>query len=421
MNSPKGDPPIVDFDHHSKEWLDHRHAEWATLRKECPVAYNPRFGGFWIVSGYDDVARVSREGDTFSSRFAPEPEDGIQYLGITGVPRIKGIPPAGIAEVDGPVHQALRQVLNPFLLPSAVEALEPFMRSVTTWFLDQKIETGEMDLVFDLTNPVPAVLTMALIGLPCASWEHYGELFHTTIAYRPSAPEYRQAISLVPQMIGELLAAAAERRESPREDMLTQLVHLEVDGRHLTDDELSAVLWNLVGGGLDTTTSLTSLALHHLDAHPDLRDRLIADPSLVVSATEEFLRFYSVNETLTRTVTRDCELGGQQLSRGDYLLLSWLSANHDEAHFEDADRVVLDRQPNRHLAFGLGPHRCIGMHLARTMFQVLLTEVLRRIPDYAVDRDAVQFYQGNPELFGVVTMPARFTPGPVVGPAECPF
>ena len=148
------------------------------------------------------------------------------------------------------------------------------------------------------------------------------------------------------------------------------------------------MLWNLVGGGLDTTTSLTALALHHLDAHPDLRSRLAGDPGLLDQATEEFLRYFSVNETLTRTVTRDTELGGQRLCRGDHLMLSWLSANRDEAVFERAGEVVLDRAPNPHLAFGVGPHRCIGLHMARTMFKVLVGEVLARIPDYAVDRDA---------------------------------
>lgn len=180
------------------------------------------------------------------------------------------------------------------------------------------------------------------------------------------------------------------------------------------------MLWNLIGGGLDTTTSLTSLAMFHLDTRPELRQRLIDDPELLVPATEEFLRFTSVNETLTRTVTADVELAGQHLKRGDFLLLSWLSANFDEKVFDRPDQLILDRAPNPHLAFGVGPHRCIGMHLARAMFQVLMSEVLKRIPDYQVDRDATRFYRGNPELAGVVTMPARFTPGPVVG-VERPF
>ena len=418
--------PTVEFDHHSAEFHQSRHEQWRELRK-CPVAWNPAFGGFWVVSGYDEVNAVSRDGETFTSKFVPGGEDGIEYVGITGIPRGKHMPTQGIAEVEGPQHQALRRVLNPFLVPHAVARMEPLMEAATTWFLDQKIESGEIDLVLDLTNPVPAILTMDLVGLPLDSWKHYADFFHAAIAYRPRSPEHSAAMANAPAMLAELRAEAAARREQPRDDLLTELVHLQIpdgDGggtRTLTDDELGGVLWNLVGGGLDTTTSLTSLTLFHLDEHPDLRQQLIEQPDLLGRATEEFLRYFSVNETLTRTVTRDAELGGQRLRRGDKLMLSWLSANRDENQFERPDEVVLDRAPNPHLAFGVGPHRCIGMHMARTMFQVLLRAVLTRIPDYRVDREATRFYEGNPELNGVVRMPATFTPGPRVGPAERPF
>jgi cytochrome P450 len=415
------DRPTVDFDHHDGEFHENRLDEWAELRR-CPVAHNPRHGGFWVVSGYDEVATVARDAETFSSRYVPEPDDGIDYLGITGVPRAKALPTIGIAEVEGPQHQALRRCINPFLVPAAITRLRPLMEAATTWFLDQRIESGALDLVLDFANPVPAVLTMELVGLPRDSWHHYAETFHGTVAYRPGSPEYRQAMANIPPMLAELRDEVTARRRAPREDLLTELIELEVDGgRRLGDDELVSVLWNLVGGGLDTTTSLTSLSLHHLDLHPDLRRRLIDEPDLLGVATEELLRFFSVNETLTRTVTSEAELAGQQLGRGDHLMLSWLSANRDQRVFDRPDEVVLDRDTNPHLAFGVGPHRCIGLHMARTMFQVLVREVLTRIPDYRIDREATVFYAGNPELNGVVRMPATFTPGPVAGPAERPF
>jgi cytochrome P450 len=411
----------VDFDHHDPAWHAARVEHWAGLRR-CPVAWNPRHGGYWVVSGHEEVAAVSRDAATFSSRHAPEPVDGITYLGIAGIPRARTIPTQGIAEVEGPVHGAIRRILNAYLVPQAIEGMRPLMEAATTWFLDERIETGEIDLVLDLANPVPAILTMALVGLPLDGWRLYADLFHGTIAHRPGEPEFDRAVAGVPAMLAVLAEVAAERRARPGDDLFSALVTSEVeDGRRLTDGEVQGVLWNLIGGGLDTTTSLTALSLHHLDAHPDLRARLIADPALLEPATEELLRYFSVNETLTRTVTCDVELGGQQLHRGDHLMLSWLSANRDEAVFERADEVVVDRAVNPHLAFGVGPHRCIGMHMARTMFQVLAGAVLSRMPDYAVDHDAVRFYAGNPELNGVVTMPARFTPGPRVGPRERPF
>jgi cytochrome P450 len=416
-----GDRPTTDFNHHSQEFHAQRHARWAELR-QCPVAYNSRYGGFWVVSGYDEVATVARDAETFSSRYLREPLDGIDYLGIAGIPRSPAIPTAGIAEVEGTLHRAIRRALNPYLVPAAVAGLAPRMEATAAWFLDQRIEVGAMDLVLDFTNPVPAVLTMELLGLPADNWERYAELFHGAIAHRPGSPEFDEAIANVPPLLVELRDVIADRRRQGGDDPITELVELVLDDdRRLTDDELVAVVWNLVGGGLDTTTSLTSLTLHHLDGHRDLRQRLIDQPELLEPATEEFLRFFSVNETLTRTVTRDVELAGQQLHRGDHLLLSWLSANRDPEAFACPDEVVLDRETNPHLAFGVGPHRCIGLHMARTMFQVLMRAVLARIPDYQVDPTATVFYHGNPELNGVVRMPATFTPGPKIGPAERPF
>ena len=414
------DRPTVDFDHHDPAWHADRVERWADLR-DCPVAYNERYGGFWVVSGHEEVAAVSRDAATFSSRHTPEPTDGVRWLGIAGIPRARTIPTQGIAEVEGPTHQALRRAMNPFLVPQAVEDLRPLMEAATTWFLDERIESGAIDLVLDLANPVPAILTMALVGLPLDDWRPYADLFHGTIAHRPGEPEFDRAVAAVSGMLASLGEVAAARRADPGDDLLSALVRLEVDGRMLSDAELQGVLWNLIGGGLDTTTSLTALALHHLDAHPDQRARLVADPGLLEPATEEFLRYFSVNETLTRTVARDVDLGGQRLCRGEHLMLSWLSANRDEAVFDRADEVVIDRDVNPHVAFGVGPHRCIGMHLARTMFKVLLGAVLARLPDYRVDREATRFYAGNPELNGVVTMPATFTPGPRIGPRERPF
>lgn len=415
------DRAMVDFNHHSREFHEDRHAKWAALRR-CPVAYNPRYGGFWVVSGYGEVAAVARDAETFSSQHLPDSDDGIAYLGIAGVPRPSAVQTAGIAEVEGALHSALRRVLNPFLVPDAIARMQPLMEAVATWFLDQRIETGTIDLVLDLANPVPAIMTMKLVGLPLDGWQRYAELFHGTVAYRPKSAEFAQAVANIPAMLAELHDELATRRRHPRDDLITRLVNMRADGgRRLTDDELVAVLWNLVAGGLDTTTSLTSLSLYHLDYQRDLRQRLIAQPDLLDSATEEFLRYYSVNESLTRTITRDVDLGGQRLQRGDHLMLSWLSANRDERVFECPDRVIVDREINPHLAFGVGPHRCIGMHMARTMFKVLVHQVLARIPDYVVDREATQFYAGNPELNGIVRMPATFTPGAVAGPTRRPF
>jgi cytochrome P450 len=143
---------------------------------------------------------------------------------------------------------------------------------------------------------------------------------------------------------------------------------------------------------------------------PDARNQLLADPSLIPAAVEEFLRFYSPSETLTRTATRDVELGGRQITRGDVVMISWVSANHDPSAFDRADEIVLDRAANRHLAFGLGGHRCIGAQVARTEAEVMFRDVLDRIPDFVIDEDLFRPYPGNLLMTGVVSMPATFTP-----------
>jgi cytochrome P450 len=418
--TPRPDAAIASFDHLRPEFHTRRLDEWATLRETCPVAWNPNYGGFWAVASYEEVCTVARDSQVYSSAYEPGAADGIDYLGISGVPRKVGIPRAGIAEVEGPDHEAIARLMNRCLRPRVAQERAELMQSAARWFLDQKIETGGIDLVDDYASPVTSVLTMALIGLPISDWEPYAELFHATIACRPSNPRYQQAIARVPEMLERLRSEADRCRANPRDDLLSALVQLELDGKPLDDEAITSVLWNLVGGGLDTTASLTSLTLLHLAAHPDQRRRLIEQPSLLPGATEEFLRYFTVNEQLSRTVSVDTELGGQRLRAGDRLLISWLSANRDATQFPDPDEVILDRSPNPHVAFGVGPHRCLGMHVARTSFQVLIREVLERIPDYQVS-EPPEFYDGNPLLNGLVKLPVTFTPGPRLGPDKPPF
>jgi cytochrome P450 len=410
----------VEFDHQSPDWLADRHARNADYRRRSPVVWNPSYGGFWFVTGYEEVAAVARDSATFTPFYSDDARDGVRYIGIMGVPRRQGTPSAGIAEADGGRHAELRRLLNPYLLPAAVNSYRPFVEQVATWFIDQRIATGAMDLVLDFTSPVPAVLTMTMLGLPPASGDRYGEVFHTLSAHGEDQPEHAAALARMPEVLGEVLSLAQVRRQAPEHDMLSELVTMEVDGHPLTDEEVLSVMFNLIGGGLDTTTSLTTLALHHLEAHPDLRARLTNNPDLLGPACEEYLRWTTVNETLTRTCTKDIELGGQLIRRGDFVMISWLGANFDPAVFDRPYEVDIERAPNPHLALGLGAHRCIGMHVARMLFQVMVKEVFARLPDYQVDHSATRFYQGNPLLSGVVNMPVTFSPGPVTGIAR-PF
>ena len=402
---------LVDFDHHSDEFNLNELAINADLRQKCPVAWNENYGGFWFLSSYDAVSQTARDDDTFSHKYEPNAPDGVDYQGEMGVPRPEGQPALGIGEVDGPYHLALRHALAPFFSPGAVQKMRPFMEQQSHWFLDQRIGDGQMDLVLDYASPVPAILTMKLMGLPYDNWHLYANLFHSVMAVPQESDEYVNAIAEVPAMMQGVLDYAATRRAKPEDDLTSFLIQFEFDGRRLTDEQLLNILWNLIAGGVDTTTSQTALTLLHLGTHPELRQQLIDHPELYRTATDEFLRYFSVNQTLSRTVTRDVELNGQHLRHNDRVVISWLSANHDEREFDRPDEIILDRTPNRHLAFGLGPHRCIGSHLARLMSEVMVRAVLDRIPDYRVDLDGVHQYLGNPSMTGLGKLPVTFTPG----------
>jgi cytochrome P450 len=412
---------VIDVDHHAPDFIADRHARYAELRESCPVVFNEHYGGYWLVTDHASVADVARDNETYAHRYDPDAADGIDYGGICGIPRPRGTPRQGVSEIDGPDHAALRRLLNPVLTPGAVQDLRPRIEAVSTWFIDQIVETGRADLVLDHTTPVPAVLTLEMMGMPAGNWRHYAEFFHATSSYERHEPEYRQAVARFGDMWAELAAFARHRRDEPGDDLTTTLVTNELNGRPLSDDEVVGIMWNLVAGGLDTTTSLVSWALHHLGTHPEDRRRLIAEPELVPVAVEEFLRHFSPNETLTRTVTRDVDLAGHRLRAGDRIMTSWVSANHDDAVFERPDEVLVDREVNPHLAFGVGGHRCIGSHLARAEAEVMIGAVLDRLPDYVVDEQAFRPYPGNVVMTGVVSMPATFTPGERRGPLEPPF
>lgn len=183
-------PPeiIVDFDHHSDEFNLNELAINAELRGKCPVAWNTKYGGFWFLTGYDAVRETARDGDTFAHKYEPNAEDGIDYQGEMGVPRPDGQPALGIGEIDGPYHQALRHALAPFFSPGAVDKLRPFMEDKAHEFLNQHITEGHMDLVLDFASPVPAILTMKLMGLPYDNWHLYANLFHAVMAVPRTAP-----------------------------------------------------------------------------------------------------------------------------------------------------------------------------------------------------------------------------------------
>ena len=250
------------------------------------------------------------------------------------------------------------------------------------------------------------------MGLPLVEWTIYCEPAHASVYTPPESPEMARVIEGAIAMGTRLAESIVEIRSNPRPGMINALVEGAVCGEPISDNDIRDTLGLLIGGGFDTTTSLTAHALEWLSENPAERDRLRGDlPGLIDSATEEFLRFYTPAPGDGRTVTRDYQLSGKTLQEGDRLWLSWAMANRDPSVFPDPDHIKIDRKHNRHTSFGLGLHRCIGSNVARAVFKTMLTGVLQRMPDYTCDPTGAVHYDTIGVINGMKHLPATFTPG----------
>jgi cytochrome P450 len=407
------------FDHESEQHALNWPAEFRQLREQCPVAWTEEHGGYWVVTRYSDVVRMAQDGATFSSHKSFDPDSGRVEGGITipATPIPRGIP----VESDRPEWDAYRKFINGKFGPKAAEARRADVRKYVTALIDRVIESGSMDLVNDLTGPTPAMTTMDLIGFPLELWRQVADPLHEMVYTPKTDPAFPQVIERVNWIYKRVAEELAERRRTPREeliareDLLSYFVAQPIDGRYLCDDEVLAYCNNILPGGVDTTTALTTHALVYLHDHPDEKRRLMENPDLLRTAREEFVRYVTPIHALARNATRDVEIGSQTIHKGERVLLAWSSANRDPEIFENPDEVVLDRYPNRHIAFGAGVHRCIGSFLARVMFEEMITQVFARIPEYKIDVSRAQRYTSVGTINGWVNMPVTFTPGCKIG------
>src|SRR5690606_18820270 len=280
----------------------------------------------------------------------------------------------------------------------------------TTWFIDEIIESGQADLAQVIG--VPSIVTIDWLGLPVQDWHRYSSAHHATLAEEIGSPAYQRAVQVdLPWCSRQMREVIAARAEEPRDDVISYLVQQEVDGRAIMQEEVFSIVALLIAGGVGTAAWLVSQTLVWLYEHPDVRRELIADPSLLPRALEEFLRYFSPTQALARTVLKETEFHGCPFRVGDRALLAWASANRDEEAFENPDEIDIHRWPNRHLAFGVGIHRCAGSHLGKRMALTMLGQVLERMPDYVVDLDALVRYPRQGVNKGWQRIPATFTPG----------
>ena len=402
------------FDRHTPDYREHYEEITAELQQRCPVAWSDTYGGHWVASSSEAVFELARCPYISNDHDVNHERRG--YQGIT-IPA-KPVPiRAGILEMDPPDHKTYRGVLNPYLSPAAVKRWEPFIDEVVRASIDEKIASGRMDFVDDLANIAPAVLTLAMLGIPLKDWPIYCEPTHALLYTPEDSPEMERVLEGNMAMAMALLANVATIREHPRPGIIDGLVKLRIDGAPAPEMEILGMLTLLIGGGFDTTTALTAHALEWLGEHPDQRQRLSEQrDTLLDSATEEFLRFYTPAPGDGRTFAEDCEVDGIEFKEGERLYISWSMANRDPAVFPDPNEIVLDRKGNRHFAFGIGIHRCVGSNLGRAVFKSMLTAVLDRMPDYRCDPEGTVHYETIGVIQGMRHLPATFTPGKPLGP-----
>jgi cytochrome P450 len=332
--------------------------------------------GLWYLLGHDDVYAVLRDTGLFSSRGFTHPDFESEYMMIP-------------SEYDPPEHTKYRTVLNPFFAPAKMAEREAAIREVCRDMIDQIADRGtSCDLLDEFALRYPTSVFLGMLGVPVNNldtfieWTHRS--LHTSHAEDPDGRIRDAADRAIHDFLWEV---ALERQQEPRDDIVSQLQTCRIeDGRPLNKKELLGILYLLFLAGLDTVSSMLGWSFTHLAQHPEDRKRICAEPSLIPGAVEELLRYYSI-VIMSRKVTEDTNAYGCPMRAGDRVIVPLATADRDPNAFPDADKFVLDRYPNRHLAFGVGPHRCLGSHLARLELRIALEEWHRRIADYELAPD----------------------------------
>jgi cytochrome P450 len=341
------------------------------VREAYRVAPCDTAGGFSILTRYEDALYVLQHPDLFSSVAPTYPFD-------------PDIHPVLIPfTLDPPEHTKYRHILTAAFSPARMATLEADVRARAGALARDIAAAGSCDFVADFADPIPSHTFLRMFGLPA---EELTPLYWATVEMirLPKTPEnVAEEIRRSGQMAEFFRRTAAERMADPGDDVLSDLVTKEVDGRPLTEDELTNIAALLTVSSLDTTSSSLGLMALRLATNPGHRDALVADPSLIPSAIEEMLRYEPIVYN-GRVVRQDVEVGGVHFKAGDRIMVSFQAINRDPRAFDAPNDLELDREPNRHLSFGAGPHRCIGIHLARMSLRVALEEWHRVIPRYSL-------------------------------------
>jgi cytochrome P450 len=383
---------LTDFDFLAPQWIADPFTIWDEIRSKCPMAHSNRFNGVYLPTRYQDVRDIAYDTRHFSSKRVV-----VREKHMPG--RASSSPPINL---DPPDHRPARMVLLPAFGPQAIAGLEARIRALCNELLDQVVGKDRADGSVDYAQHIPARIMAHMLGVPESSGDLFREWIHLVlVAGVDDVKSLRRGIT---EMTAYFIEQVAARKSHPGNDLISYLLAAEWKGHKFDDRHVVDTLRLLLIAGIDTTWSALGSSIWHLASHPADRDRLRAEPALISTAIEEFLRAYSP-VMMARVVNEDTELNGCAMKAGEAVLLCFPAANRDPTVFAEADRVLIDRQENRHVAFGLGIHRCIGSNLARLEMTVAVQEWLRRIPAFGLDP----------------VRPVEWSAGPVRGPRRMPL
>ena len=395
----------ADYDIFDPQYVRDPYGIWDELREACPMAHTDRWGGSWLPTRYADVYAIAHDIEKFPSGngisvvpMIDIPSDGSAPV-VTAPVLTSGVPPIS---ADPPLHTWTRRLVLPTMSPARVDEYEVFTRELCRRLVDDVVARGEGDVASEYAQQIPVRVIGHILGVPESMAATFTEWVRDVLEFAHDPERRRRGIVGIIQYLQQ---AIAEREAEPTDDFISELLNSEHDGEPITKDVVMGMCALLLIAGIDTTWSSIGSTMWHLATHPDDRRRLVAEPDLMPTAIEEFLRAYAP-VTMARRLIEDTEYNGCPIKAGERVLMNFPGANRDPEVFPDAEKVILDRRQNRHLAFGAGIHRCAGSNLARMELRVAVEEWLAQVPEYELLDPALVTWAGG-QVRGPRLVPVR--------------
>jgi len=389
----------TDWDHADPAYNQQAHQIWDDLRETCPVAHTDRYGGAWLPVRHEDISAIARDTDHFSSEGAvlankPPREEWISTAPIGGAPPITS---------DPPFHADARRLLLPAFSPQVIAEWDPEIRRLCNELIDNLEGLDVVDAAVQYAQNIPVYVIARMLGLPLEDSDYFRDTVHLVL--EEIGAEFGDRRAGFEKLDAYLAVHVRDHIDNPKDDLIGFLLNAKIYDQPLSPEHVVGTIILLMVAGIDTTWSSIGSSIWHLAHHPADLARMVAEPELLPTAIEELLRAYAP-VTMARIVSQDAEIGGCPVKQGDSVLLPFPAANRDPEVFEDADTVIIDREVNRHVAFGLGIHRCLGSNLARLELRIAVEVFINRFPKFELaDPGAVTWSLG--QVRGPRKLPVR--------------